>query len=45
MQHDTQYSAAWQGQDGRQWREVSYWNGRGWQRFLQVCVSGEWQGW
>ena len=39
------YSESWTGQDGNQWREVSYWNGRGWQTFLQVNIGGEWRGW
>lgn len=40
------YSPSWTGQDGREWREVSYWNGSGWQTFLQMRVSGgNWQGW
>jgi hypothetical protein len=39
------YSDSWKGQDGREWREVSYWNGRGWQTFLQVNIGGEWRGW
>lgn len=41
----TQYSDSWIGQDGREWREASYWNGFGWQTFLQVKVNGTWQGW
>jgi hypothetical protein len=45
MQHETTYTAPWTGQDGNQWREVAYWNGRGYQRFLQKLVNGEWQGW
>jgi hypothetical protein len=39
------YSDEWTGQDGKQWREVSYWNGRGWQTFLQVKDSAGWRGW
>jgi hypothetical protein len=43
---ETRYSAPWAGQDGRQWREVSYWVGNGWRRFLQVQEpDGEWRGW
>jgi len=39
------YSDSWTGQDGRQWRTVSYWNGYGWQSFLQfVNDIGNWQG-
>lgn len=43
--YSPRYSDSWQGQDGRDWREASYWNGRGWQTFLQVKVNGEWRGW
>ena len=39
------YSDSWKGQDGREWRKVSYWNGRGWQTFLQVKTTAGWQGW
>lgn len=40
-----QYSAPWKGQDGKMWREVSYYNGRGWQTFLQWLGPQGWQGW
>lgn len=43
--YQPRYSESWRGQDGRIWREVSYWNGRGWQTFLQVSIGGEWRGW
>jgi len=45
MTKTTQYTQSWTGQDGREWREASYWNGRGYQTFLQVrVVGGNWQG-
>lgn len=44
-QKDKKYSQSWIGQDGNEWREVSYWVGRGWQTFLQVKKNGEWCGW
>jgi hypothetical protein len=44
MTKTPQYTQSWIGQDDREWREVSYWNGLGWQNFLQVCVNGNWQG-
>jgi len=45
MENTTRYSAPWIGQDGREWREASYWNGRSWQNFLQVrVIGGNWQG-
>lgn len=45
MNHESRCSAEWTGQDGRRWREVSYWNGRGWQTFLQVYGATGWMGW
>lgn len=42
---EPQYSDPWTGRDGRQWREVNYWNGRGWQSFLQVLTADGWVGW
>jgi hypothetical protein len=45
MEHETTYTSPWTGQDGNQWREVSYWVGNGYRTFLQKLVNGEWQGW
>jgi hypothetical protein len=46
MNTETNYSASWVGQDGREWRTAYYWVGAGWQSFLQVrVVDGNWQGW
>ena len=42
---DPVYSDSWVGQDGNEWRTVDYWNGRGWQSFLQVKRNGHWMGW
>ena len=39
------YTDSWVGQDGKKWREASYWNGRGWQTFLQFYGTTGWQGW
>lgn len=45
MKHQDRYSDPWVGQDGRTWRTVSYWNGAGWQSFLQVRNDiGNWEG-
>lgn len=43
--HPSRYSAPWQGQDGKQWREVAHWVGNGWRTFLQwQDARGDWQG-
>jgi hypothetical protein len=44
MNKDTQYSTPWRGQDGKMWREVSYWNGFGYQTFLQYLTLDGWMG-
>lgn len=44
MNKPNTYSESWIGQDGREWRDVGYWNGFGWQHFLQVKNDGIWTG-
>jgi len=41
---EAEYSKPWIGKDGRQYRKAYYWNGRGWQAFLQVFEDGVWRG-
>lgn len=46
MTNAPQYSESWIGQDGNEWRQVTYTVGAGhYRRFLQVKKNGQWRGW